>query len=64
MKGAPPVSAAGRAWRSAGVGGRGLCTFAAVGAVVGAARELREQGTYGYLAGTAEGVKAVREAFG
>ena len=63
LKGAPPIpelAELGVARVSVG----GAFAFAAAGAVVQAARELREQGTYGYLAGTAEGVKAVREAFG
>jgi 2-methylisocitrate lyase-like PEP mutase family enzyme len=42
----------------------GAFAFAALAAVVEAARELREQGTYGYTARAAEGVKAAREAFG
>jgi 2-methylisocitrate lyase-like PEP mutase family enzyme len=62
LKGAPPVSELGELG-VARVSVGGAFAFAAAGAVVGAARELREQGTYGYLAGTAEGVKAVREAF-
>jgi len=37
--------------------------FAALGAVVEAARELREQGTGGYLERTGVGARAVREAF-
>jgi 2-methylisocitrate lyase-like PEP mutase family enzyme len=42
----------------------GAFAFAAIGAVVEAARELREQGTYGFAAGAAAGVSAAREAFG
>jgi 2-methylisocitrate lyase-like PEP mutase family enzyme len=42
----------------------GAFAFAALGAVVDAARELREEGTYGYLAGTATGRAAARAAFG
>ncbi len=38
--------------------------FAALGAVVEAARELRGQGTYGFLARTATGRAAARSAFG
>jgi 2-methylisocitrate lyase-like PEP mutase family enzyme len=38
--------------------------FAALGAVVAAATELREQGTYGWRAGAAAGGAAARRAFG
>jgi 2-methylisocitrate lyase-like PEP mutase family enzyme len=41
----------------------GAFAFTALSAVVGAARELREQGTYGYAAAAAEGIKAARAAF-
>ncbi len=41
----------------------GAFAFAAIGAVVEAARELRERGTYGYAAGAAIGSSAAREAF-
>jgi hypothetical protein len=41
----------------------GAFAFAAIGELVAAARELREQGTYGYFDRTAEGVQAVRAAF-
>jgi 2-methylisocitrate lyase-like PEP mutase family enzyme len=42
----------------------GAFAFAAIGAVVEAARELSEQGTYGFAEGAAAGVKAARAAFG
>jgi 2-methylisocitrate lyase-like PEP mutase family enzyme len=42
----------------------GSFAFAALGAVADAARELREQGTYGYTAPAAEGMRAARAAFG
>jgi 2-methylisocitrate lyase-like PEP mutase family enzyme len=51
---------------SAGVGRvsvGGAFAFAALGAVVEAARELREQGTYGYLERTRVGAQAARAAF-
>ena len=38
--------------------------FAALGAVVAAANELREQGTYAWRAGAAAGAAAARRAFG
>ena len=63
MPGAPPVSelaAAGVSRVSFG----GAFAFAAVGALVAAASELRDQGTYGYLAGSAAGRRAVQQAFG
>jgi 2-methylisocitrate lyase-like PEP mutase family enzyme len=41
----------------------GAFAFAALGALVDAATELRDQGTYGYLRGTATGRQAVRGAF-
>jgi 2-methylisocitrate lyase-like PEP mutase family enzyme len=41
----------------------GAFAFAALGAVVEAARELQERGTYGYLARTREGRSAVQAAF-
>jgi len=37
--------------------------LAALGAVVSAATELREQGTYGFRAGSAAGAAAARRAF-
>jgi 2-methylisocitrate lyase-like PEP mutase family enzyme len=42
----------------------GAFAFAALGALVSAAAELRDQGTYGYLAGSAVGRQAARSAFG
>jgi 2-methylisocitrate lyase-like PEP mutase family enzyme len=63
LSGGPPVAelaAAGVARVSVG----GAFAFAALAAVVDAARELREAGTAGYLDRTAAGVRAVREAFG
>ena len=41
----------------------GAFAFAAVDALVEAARELREHGTYGYAARAAPGAKAAAEAF-
>jgi 2-methylisocitrate lyase-like PEP mutase family enzyme len=41
----------------------GAFAFAAIGALVEAARELREQGTTGYFARTATGLEAVRATF-
>jgi len=41
----------------------GAFAFAAAGAVVEAARELRERGTYGFMAGAAVGARAARDAF-
>jgi 2-methylisocitrate lyase-like PEP mutase family enzyme len=40
----------------------GAFAFAALGALVDAATELRDQGTYGYLAGTAAGRRAIQGA--
>ncbi|MGI8506094.1 MAG: isocitrate lyase/PEP mutase family protein [Solirubrobacteraceae bacterium] len=42
----------------------GAFAFAAISAVVQAARELREHGTYGFAAAAATGSSAAREAFG
>jgi len=42
----------------------GAFAFAALGAVVDAARELREQGTYGFRERTGAGLRAARAAFG
>jgi 2-methylisocitrate lyase-like PEP mutase family enzyme len=42
----------------------GAFAFAALGAATEAARELREDGTYGYWETAAKGAKAAREAFG
>jgi len=41
----------------------GSFAFAALGAVVAAATELRELGTYGFRAGSAVGAAAARRAF-
>ena len=41
----------------------GAFAFVALGAVVQAARELREQGTYGFAEGASVGLRAAREAF-
>jgi 2-methylisocitrate lyase-like PEP mutase family enzyme len=41
----------------------GSFAFAAIDALVSAARELREEGTYGYAARSASGVQAARNAF-
>jgi 2-methylisocitrate lyase-like PEP mutase family enzyme len=59
--GAPSVSelaAAGVARVSVG----GAFAFAALGALASAATELRDQGTYGYLAGSAGGRQAIQNA--
>jgi 2-methylisocitrate lyase-like PEP mutase family enzyme len=61
-KGAPPVSELARLGVSR-ISVGGAFAFAALGALVRAARELREQGTYGYFDEMAEGAGAVREAF-
>jgi 2-methylisocitrate lyase-like PEP mutase family enzyme len=61
-KGAPPVSELARLGVSR-ISVGGAFAFAALGALVTAARELREQGTYGYFDQMAEGAAAVREAF-
>ena len=59
---APPVSELAAAGvRRISVGGS--FAFAALGAVVAAARELREEGTYGYWERTRAGAKAARSAF-
>jgi 2-methylisocitrate lyase-like PEP mutase family enzyme len=42
----------------------GAFAFAALGAVVSAANELREQGTYGYWQDAMLGARAVRSVFG
>jgi 2-methylisocitrate lyase-like PEP mutase family enzyme len=41
----------------------GAFAFAAYGGLLDAARELRDDGTYGYLTQTATGIKAVRSTF-
>ena len=62
LEGAPPVAelaAAGVSRISVG----GAFAFAALGAIVAAATELREQGTYGYWIGSKAGAAAARRAF-
>ena len=62
LEGAPPVAelaAAGVSRISVG----GAFAFAALGAIVAAATELREQGTYGYWTGSKAGAAAARRAF-
>jgi 2-methylisocitrate lyase-like PEP mutase family enzyme len=62
-RGVPPVAelaSAGVARVSIG----GAFAFASLGALVEAAVELRDSGTYGYADRTAEGVRAARAAFG
>ena len=41
----------------------GSFAFAAIAAVVDAATELRDEGTYGYASATGQGIKAARQAF-
>jgi len=62
LDGVPPVAelaAAGVSRISVG----GAFAFAALGAVVSAAAELRQQGTYGFREGSAAGAAAARRAF-
>jgi 2-methylisocitrate lyase-like PEP mutase family enzyme len=62
LAGAPPaaeLAALGVSRISVG----GAFAFAALGALVEAARELRERGTYGYLERSRTGAEAVRRAF-
>ncbi len=62
MPGLPPVAELGAIGvKRVSVGG--AFAFAAIGALVEAARELREEGTYGYAAQTLTGAKAARAAF-
>jgi 2-methylisocitrate lyase-like PEP mutase family enzyme len=61
--GAPPVAELGKLG-VARISVGGALAFAAFGGWVGAARQLREQGTYAYFDQMAEGAKAVRAAFG
>jgi 2-methylisocitrate lyase-like PEP mutase family enzyme len=61
-KGAPPVSELGKLG-VARISVGGALAFAAIGGWVSAARELREQGTYGYFEQMAQGGQATREAF-
>jgi 2-methylisocitrate lyase-like PEP mutase family enzyme len=63
MAGAPPVSELAEAGASR-ISVGGAFAFAALGALVSAATELREQGTYGYLAASAVGRQATIRAFG
>jgi 2-methylisocitrate lyase-like PEP mutase family enzyme len=59
--GVPPVGdVAGAGVSRVSVGGG--FAYAALGAVVDAATELRDKGTYGYLAGSAAGRKAIQRA--
>jgi 2-methylisocitrate lyase-like PEP mutase family enzyme len=63
MPGVPPVSelaAAGVSRVSVG----GALAFAALSSIADAAIELRDQGTYGYLAGSAAGRRAAASATG
>ena len=62
MGGAPPVSELAEAGVSR-VSVGGALAFAALGALAGAAAELRDKGTYGYLALTATGRQAIQGAF-
>ena len=61
MAGAPPVGELAEAGVSR-VSVGGAFAFAALGALAGAATELRDRGTYGYLAGSATGRRAVQRA--
>jgi 2-methylisocitrate lyase-like PEP mutase family enzyme len=61
MAGAPPVSELAEAGVSR-VSVGGAFAFAALGALIDAATELRDQGTYGYLAGSVAGRRAVQRA--
>src|SRR5262245_47362974 len=61
MSGAPPVSELAEAGVSR-VSVGGAFAFAALGALAAAAAELRDKGTYGYLANTAAGRRAVQRA--
>jgi 2-methylisocitrate lyase-like PEP mutase family enzyme len=58
----PPVAELARAGVSR-ISVGGAFAFAAIEAVVSAATELREQGTYGFRAGSAAGAAAARRAF-
>jgi 2-methylisocitrate lyase-like PEP mutase family enzyme len=61
VAGAPSVSELAEAGVSR-VSVGGAFAFAALGALADAATELRDQGTYGYLAGSAVGRQAIRRA--
>jgi len=63
LEGVPPVAELAQAGVSR-ISVGGAFAFAALGAVVSAAAELREQGTYGFRAGGAAGAAAARRAFG
>jgi 2-methylisocitrate lyase-like PEP mutase family enzyme len=63
LEGMPPVAELAQAGVSR-ISVGGAFAFAALGAVVSAAAELREQGTYGFRAGSAAGAAAARRAFG
>jgi len=62
LEGLPPVAELAQAGVSR-ISVGGAFAFAALGAVVSAATELREQGTYGFRAGSAAGAAAARRAF-
>ena len=62
MSGAPPVSELAEAGVSR-VSVGGAFAFAALGALAAAATELRDKGTYGYLANSAAGRQAVQRGF-
>jgi 2-methylisocitrate lyase-like PEP mutase family enzyme len=62
LEGVPPVAELARAGVSR-ISVGGAFAFAALGAVVSAAAELREQGTYGFREGSAAGAAAARRAF-
>jgi 2-methylisocitrate lyase-like PEP mutase family enzyme len=61
VAGAPPVGELAEAGVSR-VSVGGAFAFAALGALADAAAELRDQGTYGYLAGSAVGRQAIQRA--
>jgi 2-methylisocitrate lyase-like PEP mutase family enzyme len=63
VPGAPPVAAlAELGVRRVSVGG--AFAYVAMGALVGAARELLEEGTYGFWEAAGPGIKAAKSAFG
>jgi 2-methylisocitrate lyase-like PEP mutase family enzyme len=62
MPGVPPVPELAEAGVSR-VSVGGALAYAALGALANAATELRDQGTYGYLASSATGRQAIRHAF-
>ena len=62
LEGVPPVAELAQAGVSR-ISVGGAFAFAALGAVVSAATELREHGTYGFRAGSAAGAAAARRAF-